>query len=57
MMQKAFLEIMKEWKSKHQRQHSPVFICGESYGTIRAAEIMSLKENFKVKGSFYFPLY
>ncbi len=51
---KAFLEIMKEWKSKHQRQHSPVFICGESYGTIRAAEIMSLKENFKVKGVLLF---
>lgn len=33
----ALCEAMREWLTRHQRWGSPVYLCGESYGTTRAA--------------------
>lgn len=33
----ALCEVMREWLTRHQRWSSPVYLCGESYGTTRAA--------------------
>jgi len=51
---KSVISIIKAWKEQHNRQASPIFICGESYGTVRAAEIMGIAEKFPVKGVLLF---
>jgi carboxypeptidase C (cathepsin A) len=33
----ALCEVMAHWLTRHQRWASPVYLCGESYGTTRAA--------------------
>jgi carboxypeptidase C (cathepsin A) len=47
---RSIIETIKNWKKKHNRQSSRTFICGESYGTIRAAEMVGIAENFAVDG-------
>ncbi|HSI59727.1 MAG TPA: peptidase S10 [Ideonella sp.] len=32
----ALCEVMRAWLTRHQRWGSPVYLCGESYGTTRA---------------------
>lgn len=36
---KAFVAFMHAWLQRHQRSSSPVYILGESYGTMRAAAV------------------
>lgn len=50
----AMIDIINAWKKGHHRSASPVFICGESYGTIRAGKMMGLAENFPVNGVILF---
>lgn len=50
----AVIDIIKTWKIEHHRTTSPVFICGESYGTIRAGKMMGIAENFPVSGVILF---
>jgi carboxypeptidase C (cathepsin A) len=50
----AVIDVIKSWKEGNHRAASPVFICGESYGTIRAAEMLAIAENFPVKGVLLF---
>lgn len=50
----AIIGIINVWKNEHHRTASPVFICGESYGTIRAGKMMGLAENFPVNGVILF---
>ncbi|HRI78774.1 MAG TPA: hypothetical protein PLR06_04490 [Cyclobacteriaceae bacterium] len=48
------IEAIKWWKEKHGRIKSTTFICGESYGTVRAAKMMGIAEDFPVKGVLLF---
>ena len=50
----SVIDIINRWKKEHHRTISPVFICGESYGTIRAVKILALAEHFPVKGVLLF---
>jgi carboxypeptidase C (cathepsin A) len=50
----AVIDIIKHWKKQHNRQSAPVFICGESYGTIRAAEMVSNIDSFPISGVLLF---
>src|SRR5579863_2550408 len=47
---KCIIDIIKRWKLGHHRNASPVFLCGESYGTLRAAKMLGIAEDFPVKG-------
>ncbi len=46
-----FLDIIKQWREEHNRSSSPVFLCGESYGTTRAAAMLGLAKNLPVSGA------
>jgi carboxypeptidase C (cathepsin A) len=35
----GFVEVIRNWLSRHQRWNSPIYIAGESYGTTRGAAI------------------
>jgi len=50
----SVIDFINSWKKEHHRTTSPVFICGESYGTIRAVKILALAEHFPVKGVLLF---
>jgi carboxypeptidase C (cathepsin A) len=53
---RSIIEIIKNWKKNHNRESSPTFVCGESYGTIRASEMLGIAENFPVDGVLLFSL-
>ena len=36
---KALAEVLRVWLTRHRRWGSPVYLCGESYGTTRAAAL------------------
>lgn len=42
--------VMEEWLKENGRERGPVYLCGESYGTMRAATIMSLAGSLPLKG-------
>lgn len=46
-----FLDLVKRWKTENKRESSPVFLCGESYGTMRAAAMMGLAKDLPVSGA------
>jgi carboxypeptidase C (cathepsin A) len=50
----AVIDIIKHWKKQHNRLNAPVFICGESYGTVRAAEMVSMIDSFPINGVLLF---
>jgi carboxypeptidase C (cathepsin A) len=45
-----FVGIIREWLKQNGREQGPVFLCGESYGTMRAATIMSMAGTIPLKG-------
>jgi carboxypeptidase C (cathepsin A) len=47
---RSFLFVIKTWRKKYGRESSPLFICGESYGTFRLAEMIGINEEFPVSG-------
>lgn len=48
-----FLEIIKKWKRGNKREQSPVFLCGESYGTARAAYMIGLAKDIPITGVIF----
>ncbi|MEP7322621.1 MAG: hypothetical protein ABI761_11915 [Saprospiraceae bacterium] len=48
-----FINVIKEWKMENNRASSPVFLCGESYGTTRAAGILGLATDLPVAGAIF----
>lgn len=42
--------FIKDWLKKHGRESSPRFLCGESYGTARAAQIIAAHKDLKFNG-------
>jgi carboxypeptidase C (cathepsin A) len=50
----SVIDVIRFWKEENHRSASPVFICGESYGTVRAAEMLAIAEDFPVKGVLLF---
>ncbi|MHB8054661.1 MAG: S10 family serine carboxypeptidase-like protein, partial [Candidatus Aminicenantales bacterium] len=42
--------FIKDWLKKHGRESSPRFLCGESYGTARAAQIIGTHRDLKFDG-------
>ena len=43
-------DLIRGWLKENGRERGPVFLCGESYGTMRAATVMSLAEGIPLKG-------
>jgi carboxypeptidase C (cathepsin A) len=50
----AIIDVIKFWREENHREASPFFICGESYGTVRAGQMLGVAENFPVKGVMLF---
>lgn len=48
---RIFTSVIRQWKKNKGRENSPVFLCGESYGTIRAAAILGLSDSLKITGT------
>lgn len=48
---RIFVQTIREWKKNHRRENAPIFLCGESYGTIRAAAILGLSDSLKISGT------
>jgi carboxypeptidase C (cathepsin A) len=47
---RSILFVIKAWKQKYSRESSPLFICGESYGTLRLAEMIGINKDLQVSG-------
>lgn len=47
-------KLIDQWRTEHGKEKRPFFICGESYGTIRAAKIASLMVGQPLKGVLLF---
>lgn len=48
-----FIELIKKWKKENKRESAPLFLCGESYGTARAAVILGNAEDLPVAGGIF----
>lgn len=44
---KAFIQ---SWLKANNREGSPIYICGESYGTVRAAQLAYIAKDLDIKG-------
>ncbi len=51
---KCIVHVIKLWQQEHHRSSSPFFICGESYGTIRAVKTLGVQEHSPAKGVLLF---
>ncbi len=49
----AILSVIREWLKEEGRTNSRVFLCGQSYGTIRATEIAGLAGDIPLSGIIY----
>lgn len=47
------LDIIQKWKRENHREASPVFLCGESYGTTRAATMLGLAKKQSIEGVIF----
>jgi carboxypeptidase C (cathepsin A) len=45
-----FIDLVKKWKKENKRESAPLFLCGESYGTARAAAMLGIAEDLPVAG-------
>lgn len=46
----SIIYVIKKWQERYDRKDSPVYLCGESYGTIRAAEMLGIGSDLPVAG-------
>ncbi|MBM0108137.1 hypothetical protein JM946_25680 [Steroidobacter sp. S1-65] len=46
----SVVTFIKHWRKQNRRESSPLFICGESYGTTRAAQIVSSAPELGLRG-------
>jgi carboxypeptidase C (cathepsin A) len=46
----SVVTFIKSWRKQNNRETSPLFICGESYGTTRAAQIVSSAPELHIAG-------
>jgi carboxypeptidase C (cathepsin A) len=51
---RSVIAIIRDWLIKYQRPHAPVYLCGQSYGTIRAVEIVGLAPDLPLEGVMLF---
>jgi carboxypeptidase C (cathepsin A) len=47
------LDMIQRWKRENHREASPVFLCGESYGTTRAATMLGLAKKQSIAGVIF----
>jgi carboxypeptidase C (cathepsin A) len=47
----SIIHVISEWRKRYHREASPLYLCGESYGTIRAAEMLGINTSFPVAGA------
>ena len=50
----SVMDIINNWKKEQHRTAAPFFICGESYGTIRAVKMLSMADQPQLKGVLLF---
>ena len=50
---KLFVDLINKWKKDHHRESSPIFLCGESYGTTRAAMILGIAKDLPISGVIF----
>ena len=44
------VDLIRSWLKDNGREKGPVFLCGESYGTMRAATVMSMAGELPLRG-------
>ncbi len=54
---RAVADLIKAWKIENKRENSPVYICGQSYGTTRAAEILGVAPDLHLSGVLLLSVY
>ncbi len=47
---RTMLKAIGTWIEENNRRSAPVYICGESYGTLRLAEMVGLNTSIKITG-------
>jgi carboxypeptidase C (cathepsin A) len=47
---RSVLFVIEAWRKEYARESSPLFICGESYGTFRLAEMIGINKTLPVAG-------
>lgn len=50
----SIADLVKQWRQDNGKTNRPFFICGESYGTIRAAKMAALLTGAPLKGVLLF---
>lgn len=48
-----FVDLIKKWRKDNHRESSKVFLCGESYGTARAAMIIGIAKDLPIAGVIF----
>ena len=48
-----FVDLIKKWRTDNNRESSQIFLCGESYGTARAAMIVGIAKDLPVSGVIF----
>ncbi len=46
----AVVDLIKAWRQTNHREASPLYVCGESYGTIRAVQMLELLGDLPLSG-------
>ena len=46
-----FIDLIQQWRQENNRTASPVYLCGESYGSTRAAAMLGLAKDLPVSGT------
>jgi carboxypeptidase C (cathepsin A) len=44
------VSTIREWVTSHGKTGDPIYICGESYGTMRAAAVMGMSDGLSLRG-------
>ena len=50
---RAIIDLIRLWVQTNNRADSPVYLCGQSYGTTRAAEILGLAPDLNLSGVLF----
>ncbi len=50
---RSIIDVIRSWVQTNNRAASPVYLCGQSYGTTRAAEILGLAPDLNLSGVLF----
>ncbi|MBA3999417.1 peptidase S10 [Brevundimonas sp.] len=53
---RSVADVIRQWLARHERTDSPRYLLGQSYGTLRAAEIMRVAPDLEFDGVLLFAL-